>query len=119
MAYDRSNVFARILRGEIPCTKVYEDAHVLAFRDIAPQAPVHVVLIPKGAYVSSEDFAASASDAEIVALTRAIAKVAQAEGVAAGGYRLIANHGPASHQSVPHFHLHLLAGRDLGSALLP
>ena len=118
MAYDPNNIFARILRGEIPCTKVYEDEYVLAFRDIAPQAPVHVVLIPKGAYVSSEDFAARASDAEIAALARAISKVAAAEGVARSGYRILANHGPASHQSVPHFHLHLLGGRDLGAALL-
>jgi histidine triad (HIT) family protein len=119
MAYDPNNVFARILRGEIPCTKVYEDDHVLAFRDIAPQAPTHIVLIPKGEYVSADDFAAQASDAEIVAFTRAIAKIAKAEGVSESGYRLLSNHGKASHQTVPHFHLHLFGGRDLGAILLP
>jgi histidine triad (HIT) family protein len=119
MAYDPNNVFARILRGEIPCTKVYEDEYVLAFRDIAPQAPTHIVLISKGEYVSADDFAAQASDAEIVAFTRAIAKIASAEGVSASGYRLLSNHGKASHQTVPHFHLHLFGGRDLGAILLP
>jgi len=118
MAYDRNNVFARILRGEIPCTKVFEDEHVLAFRDIAQQAPKHIVLIPKGEYVSSEDFAAKASEAEIAGFMRAIGKISAAEGVAESGYRLIANSGRAAHQSVPHFHLHLLAGRDLGARLV-
>ena len=117
MAYDRSNVFARILRGELPCTKVYEDEHVLAFRDINPQAPVHVVLIPKGEYVSVDDFAAKASAAEQAALIRAIGEIAKAEGVVAGGYRLLANHGAAAHQEVPHFHLHIFGGRDLGPML--
>jgi diadenosine tetraphosphate (Ap4A) HIT family hydrolase len=117
MAYDRSNVFARILRGELPCTKVYEDAHVLAFRDINPQAPSHVVLIPKGDYVSAEDFTAKASDAEFAAFMRAIGAIATAEGVAASGFRLIANAGKDGHQEVPHFHLHLVGGRDLGPML--
>jgi histidine triad (HIT) family protein len=119
MAYDRNNVFARILRGEIPCTKVYEDPHVLAFRDIAPQAPSHIVVIPKGEYVSADDFGASASEAEIAALMRAVAKIAKAEGLAEGGYRILANTGAAAHQSVAHFHLHILGGRDLGARLLP
>lgn len=118
MAYDRNNIFARILRGEIPCTKVYEDEHVLAFRDIAPQAPRHVMLIPKGEYVSAEDFSARASDVEIAGFVRAIGKISQSEGVAESGYRLIANTGGAAHQSVPHFHLHLLGGRDLGARLV-
>jgi histidine triad (HIT) family protein len=118
MAYDRDNVFARILRGELPCAKVYEDEHVLAFRDIAPQAPTHVVLIPRGEYVSAEDFSARASDAEIAAFVRAIGKISAGEAVAESGYRLIANTGRAAHQAVPHFHLHLLAGRDLGAPLL-
>ncbi|HEX3953397.1 MAG TPA: HIT domain-containing protein [Stellaceae bacterium] len=117
MAYDRDNVFARILRGELPCTKVYEDAHVLAFRDINPQAPVHVVLIPKGEYVSADDFSANASAAEQAAFFRAISVVAKAEGVVEGGYRILANHGEAAHQEVPHFHLHLFGGRDLGPML--
>jgi diadenosine tetraphosphate (Ap4A) HIT family hydrolase len=116
-AYDRNNVFARILRGELPCTKVYEDQHVLAFRDINPQAPVHVVVIPKGEYVSADDFSANASEAEQAALLRAIGRIAQLEGVAEGGYRILANHGAAAHQEVPHFHLHLFGGRDLGPML--
>jgi histidine triad (HIT) family protein len=118
MAYDRDNIFARILRGEIPCTKVYEDEHVLAFRDIEPQAPRHVVLIPKGEYVSADDFSAKASDAELVAFMRAIAKIAKSEGISEGGYRILSNHGKAAHQQVPHFHLHLFGGRDLGARLL-
>jgi histidine triad (HIT) family protein len=118
MAYDRNNVFARILRGEIPCTKVYEDAHVLAFRDIQPQAPSHVVLIPKGEYISADDFCATASDVELAAFMRAIAKIAKSEGVSESGYRILSNHGKAAHQQVPHFHLHLFGGRDLGPRLL-
>ena len=118
MAYDRTNVFARILRGELPCTKVYEDEHVLAFRDIAPLAPNHVVLIPKGEYVSADDFTARASEAELVAFMRAIGKIAAAEGIAEGGYRILSNHGQTAHQAVPHFHLHLFGGRDLGARLL-
>jgi histidine triad (HIT) family protein len=117
MAYDRDNVFARILRGELPCTKVYEDAHVLAFRDIAPQAPSHVVLIPKGEYRSVEDFSATASDAELASFMRAIAKIAKAEGVAENGFRLLANSGKDGHQEVPHFHMHIVGGRDLGPML--
>ncbi|HEX3863504.1 MAG TPA: HIT domain-containing protein [Stellaceae bacterium] len=117
MAYDRNNVFARILRGELPCNKVYEDTHVLAFRDINPQAPVHIVLIPKGEYVSADDFAAAATEAEQVAFMRAIGKVAAAAGVVDGGYRILANHGAAAHQEVPHFHLHLFGGGDLGPML--
>jgi histidine triad (HIT) family protein len=118
MAYDRNNIFARILRGEIPCTKVYEDEHVLAFRDIEPQAPSHVVLIPKGEYVSADDFSATASDAELAAFMRAIAAIAKAEGISETGYRIVSNHGKAAHQQVPHFHLHLFGGRDLGVRLL-
>ncbi len=117
MAYDRDNVFARILRGELPCTKVYEDEHVLAFRDIKPQAPTHIVIIPKGEYVSVDDFSANASEAELAAFIRAIGRVARQEGVVAGGYRILANHGAAAHQEVPHFHLHLFGGRNLGPML--
>ena len=114
MAYDRDNIFARILRGELPCTKVYEDAHVLAFRDIRPQAPIHVVLIPKGEYISADDFSAKASDAELAAFMRSVDKIASAEGIAETGFRLIANSGKDGHQEVPHFHLHILGGRDIG-----
>jgi histidine triad (HIT) family protein len=117
VAYDRTNVFARILRGELPCTKVYEDEHVLAFRDINPQAPTHIVLIPKGEYVSIDDFSAEASEAEQVAFMRAIGKIARQEGVVGGGYRILSNHGAAAHQEVPHFHLHIFGGRDLGPML--
>ena len=118
MAYDRNNVFARILRGELPCSKVYEDEHVLAFRDINPQAPVHVIVIPKGEYVSLDDFSANASEAEIAALVRALGRIARERGVAESGYRILSNTGPAAHQEVPHFHVHLVGGRDLG-AMLP
>ena len=117
MTYDPSNVFARILRGELPCRKVYEDEYVLAFDDIDPQAPVHVILIPKGEYVSVDDFAAAASAAEQAALLKAIAIIARDLGVSDGGYRILANHGAAAHQEVPHCHLHLVGGRDLGPML--
>lgn len=117
MSYDRNNVFARILRGELPCRKVYEDEHVLAFHDIRPQAPTHIVVIPKGEYVSVDDFSATASDAELAAFMRAIAEVARQQGVGEGGYRILANHGQAAHQEVPHFHLHVFGGRDLGPML--
>jgi histidine triad (HIT) family protein len=117
MAYDRNNVFACILRGELPCTKVYEDEHVLAFRDIHPQAPTHVILIPKAEYVSVDDFASQATAEEQVAFIRAIGHIAQQEGIVESGYRILANHGAAAHQEVPHFHLHLFGGRDLGPML--
>ena len=117
MAYDNNNVFARILRGELPCNKVYEDEHVLAFRDIHPQAPVHIVVIPKGEYISVDDFGENASAAEQAAYMRAISRIARQEGVAESGYRILANHGAAAHQEVPHFHLHLFGGRDLGPML--
>ena len=117
MAYDRDNVFARILRGEIPCKKVYEDEHVLAFHDINPQAPTHIVVIPKGQYISVDDFSQKASDTELAAFIRAIGHIARQEGVSEGGYRMLANHGAAAHQEVPHFHLHLFGGRDLGPML--
>ena len=96
MAYDRNNVFARILRGELPCTKVYEDEHVLAFRDIQPRAPTHIIVIPKGEYVSVDDFAEKASQAEQAAFIRAIGVIARREGVSASGYRILANHGAVS-----------------------
>ena len=114
MAYDRSSVFARILRGEIPCKKVFEDAHVLAFNDINPQTPTHILVIPKGEYVSSDDFVEKASDAEIAAFMRAVGRIAREHGLAAPGYRILANHGRDAHQEVPHFHVHIFGGRDLG-----
>ena len=117
MAYDPNNVFAKILRGEIPCKKVHEDAHTLAFHDIRPQAPVHVLVIPKGAYVSWDDFAATASDAEVVAFTRAVGAVARMVGVADAGYRLLSNIGTNGHQEVPHLHVHIFGGRPLGRML--
>jgi diadenosine tetraphosphate (Ap4A) HIT family hydrolase len=115
--YDDANVFARILRGEIPCRKVHEDAHALAFHDIAPQAPVHVLVIPKGSYVSVADFSASASEAEITGFWRAVAKVAKDLGLEQGGYRVLANMGGDGGQEVPHFHVHIVGGRQLGRML--
>lgn len=117
MAYDPSNVFARILRGEIPARKVYEDESALAFHDINPLAPVHVLVIPKGAYVSMADFSAQASDAEVLGFFRAVGKVARELGLDERGYRMLANHGPDSHQEVPHLHVHLFAGAPLGPML--
>jgi histidine triad (HIT) family protein len=116
--YDDANIFARILRGEIPCKKVYEDEHTLAFEDINPKAPVHTLVIPKGKYVCATDFAEKASDAEIGALIRAVRKVAGLKGVDAAGYRLIANTGVEGGQEVPHFHIHLLGGRALGGRIV-
>lgn len=121
-AYDDQNVFARILRGEIPCDKLAETQHTLAFRDIQPQAPTHVLVIPKGAYTDLADFGARASEAEIADFMRTAAAVAEAEGLlpdhaGAGGFRALANTGPDGHQDVPHFHLHLLGGRPLGPML--
>ena len=118
MSYDDDNIFAKILRGEIPNETVYEDDHVLAFRDINPQAPTHVLVIPKGRYVSFDDFAENASDAEIVAYTRAIGRVASAAGMAphegGDGFRIISNAGPHGVQEVPHLHVHVLGGRRMG-----
>jgi histidine triad (HIT) family protein len=112
--YDPNNIFAKILRGEIPCKKVYEDDHVLAFHDINPQAPIHILVIPKGAYVSWDDFSANASDAEIACFMRAAGTIARELGADEKGYRMLANTGPDAGQEVPHFHLHLFAGRPLG-----
>lgn len=117
LPYDPGNIFARILRGEIPAKRVYEDDFALAFHDINPQAPVHILVIPKGAYVSWADFAATASDAEITGFVRAVGKVAADQGLVEPGYRLLANTGLDSHQEVPHLHVHILAGRKLGPML--
>jgi histidine triad (HIT) family protein len=115
--YDRNNVFSKILRGEIPCKKVYEDTHVLAFHDINPQAPTHILVIPKGEYVSADDFGANASPEEAQAMFRAVAKIARDVGATETGFRILANHGIHANQEVPHFHIHLFAGRPLGPML--
>ena len=115
--YDDANIFARILRGEIPCRKVHEDDWSLAFHDINPQAPTHVLVIPKGRYISMADFSARASDAEIAGFIRAVGQVARDLGLEAPGYRLLANIGEDSGQEVPHLHIHLFAGRPLGAML--
>ena len=112
--YDNTNIFARILRGEIPSKKVYEDEWALAFHDIAPQAPTHILVIPKAPYCSFADFSAEASEAEIVGFIRAVGKVAKELGLEEPGYRLLANMGPDSGQEVPHLHVHLFAGKPLG-----
>ena len=112
--YDDANVFARILRGEIPTARVFEDEWAVAFHDIAPQAPVHVLVIPRGAYVSLADFAAHASDAEIAGYWRAVGRVARELGLEERGYRALANMGADAGQEVAHLHVHLFAGRPLG-----
>lgn len=119
MAYDPNNVFARILRGEIPCKKVYEDDAVLAFHDINPQAAIHVLVIPKGPYVSLDDFSAQASEKEVAALFRAVGKIARDLGAAESGYRILANSGRHAHQEVPHLHIHIFAGQPLGRMIQP
>ncbi len=116
--YDDQNIFAKILRGEIPCNKVHEDDHVLAFEDINPQAPTHVLVIPKGAYVSWDDFSARADDAEIAGLVRGVGHVARMMGLVEPGYRLLANVGHHGHQEVPHLHVHLFGGKPLGPMLV-
>jgi histidine triad (HIT) family protein len=115
--YDDSNIFARILRGEIPSDNVFEDDHVLAFRDINPLSPTHILVIPKGPYVSWDDFSARASDAEIGAFVRAVGKIAREAGLVEPGYRLLANVGRDSGQEVPHLHVHIFGGRPLGPML--
>lgn len=117
MSYDPQNIFAKILRGEIPCDKVFENDHALAFNDISPKAPVHVLIVPKGEYVSSTDFSSKATAEEIAGFMRAIHAVAEKTGVLADGYRLIANAGANGLQEVPHFHIHLVGGRPLGAML--
>jgi histidine triad (HIT) family protein len=117
MTYDPENIFAKILRGEIPNNTVYEDDWVLAFHDIQPQAPVHVLVIPKGAYVSMDDFSANASSDEIAGYFRAVGTVARQLGVEADGYRMLSNIGDNAHQEVKHLHVHIFAGRDLGGMI--
>ena len=113
MKYDQNNIFAKILRGEISCEKVFEDRYSLAFHDISPQAPIHILVIPKGHYKSMDDFSEHADDAEISSLIRAVGFVAKEFNLVNPGYRIISNHGVDAHQEVNHFHIHLLGGRDL------
>lgn len=117
MAYDDDNVFAKILRGELPCNRIHEDDYALAFHDIAPQAPVHALVIPKGRYVSMDDFTANASDAEQAGLMRAIGIVARQLGVDGAGYRVLTNIGRDGNQEVMHLHFHIFAGQPLGPML--
>ncbi len=119
MAYDENNIFARILRGEIPCDKVYENDHALAFRDINPQTKVHVLVIPKGAYTNMDDFAAGASDAEMAGFVRAVGETAKLVGVTGDGYRILANNGAHANQEVPHLHIHIFGGQRLGRMIKP
>ena len=116
-AYDEGNIFAKILRGELPSNKLMENEHVLAFHDINPLSPTHILVIPKGNYVSWDDFSERGSDVEIAAFVRAAGKIARDEGLVETGYRLLANVGPNSGQEVPHLHLHIFAGRPLGPML--
>jgi diadenosine tetraphosphate (Ap4A) HIT family hydrolase len=117
LPYDEGNIFARILRGEIPNRTVFEDEHALAFHDIAPAAPVHILVIPKGAYVSWDDFSARASAEEIAGFVRAVGHVAREQGLVEPGYRLLANTGGHGGQEVPHLHVHLFGGAALGPML--
>jgi diadenosine tetraphosphate (Ap4A) HIT family hydrolase len=115
--YDSQNVFAKILRGDIPSKRVYEDEWALAFQDINPQAPIHVLVIPKGAYISLADFTAKATDAEIVGFYRAVGSVARQLELEEPGYRVLTNMGVHAGQEVPHFHVHLFGGGYLGPML--
>ena len=117
LPYDSENIFAKILRGELPCNKVAETDHSLAFHDINPLAPIHILVIPKGGYVSWDDFSAKASDEEIVDFTRLVGKVARENGCVEQGYRLLANIGKRGGQEVPHLHVHLFGGAPLGPML--
>ena len=112
--YDKNNIFAKILRGEIPCNKIYEDQFVLAFKDINPQAKIHALVIPKGAYVNMNDFAINAKKEEIDGLIRALGKVASILGVSDSGYRFLGNNGRDGGQEVPHLHFHIFGGEKLG-----
>lgn len=117
MAYDDTNIFAKILRGEIPCKKVYEDEFALAFHDINPLAPVHVLVIPKGQFVSPDDLTAEGSPELLSGFFRAVGETARLLGLVDSGYRILANNGQDAHQEVPHFHVHIFAGRPLGGML--
>ncbi|MEL6540532.1 MAG: histidine triad nucleotide-binding protein [Pseudomonadota bacterium] len=116
--YDESNIFAKILRGEIPSNKVYEDEWSFAFEDINPQAPVHTLVIPKGKYVSWDDFSTRASAEEIAGFIRAVGHVAREKGLVEPGYRLLANIGAHGGQEVPHLHVHILGGQFIGPMVM-
>ena len=117
MKYDKNNIFAKILRGEIPCKKVFEDEHTFSFEDINPQADVHILVIPKGEYTDWSDFSTRASSIEIEAFCKAIAHVAFIREISHSGYRVISNIGNNGNQEVPHLHMHVLGGRQLGPIL--
>ena len=120
MQYDNNNIFAKILRGEIPCDKVYEDNHVLSFYDVKPQKKIHVLVIPKGKYINLDDFNENASDEEIIALSKAISLVAKKLSISVNngeGYRSLVNIGPNAGQEVPHLHYHLFGGEKIGKML--
>ena len=117
MPYDTHNIFAKILRGEIPCQKIYEDDFSLAFKDIHPQAPIHILVIPKGAYCDYQDFTSQAHNDEIAGFHKAVAAVAHLAGAETSGYRLISNSGVNAHQEVAHYHVHILGGHPLGPLL--
>ena len=119
MAYDKNNIFAKILRGEIPCKTLDEDEYTLSFADINPQAPVHILVIPKGAYTDWSDFSVHASVKEISAFVTAVGRVAELTGISETGYRVISNIGPDSHQEVPHLHMHVLGGTQIGPLVSP
>lgn len=115
--YDPNNIFAKILRGEIPSKKIFEDENVLAFEDIAPAAPVHVLVLPKGEYISFDDFVVKAPADKVSVFFATLKKIADKLGLKEGGYRIIMNHGKNASQSVPHFHAHILGGKPLGGLL--
>jgi len=117
MTYDTNNIFAKIIRGEIPCDKIYEDENTFAFHDISKAAPVHVLVVPKGEYVSFDDFSQNANESQIASFFKSIRKIAAQLGVDKTGYRLITNHGSDASQTVPHFHVHILGGKPLGGLL--
>ncbi|MBR71968.1 MAG: histidine triad nucleotide-binding protein [Rhodospirillaceae bacterium] len=117
MTYDNENIFAKILRSELPKSKVFEDAEILAFHDISPQAPTHILVIPKGEYISFDDFTTNASDEVVGRFFSRVGKIAQDIGIAENGYRIIANTGNDGCQEVPHFHIHICAGKKLGRML--
>lgn len=115
--YDSNNIFAKIIRGEIPASKVYEDEKILAFHDISRSAPVHVLVVPKGEYISFADFSSKAPAQEIVDFFRKLGEIAASFGLDDSGYRLVANHGSDASQTVPHFHVHILGGNKLSTHL--
>lgn len=117
MNYDPENIFSKIISGKIPCDEVYSDEHVLAFRDASPVAPVHVLVIPKGSYISFDDFLAHASPEKVAAFFKAVQHVAKLLEVCESGYRLVTNHGKDASQTVPHFHVHIIAGKPLGGLI--